>query len=361
MTNPDRLEKDLGLGTILEAGIFGPTEVDLAVNNPNFKSSRDVVSKVLKHPLIRSLAGIGTFVTVTQIPQALFEPQEVKAQIEEAKDEFSADTTDLESIPLTLDDSFNADALKGGVFASNNICPDGWPIKAGIDASRQSVYFLPTVADYETVIPALCFKFELGAEFAGFTLAGESSQKTVILRDSFDDPAVGWFPISAREPNKYRQGYVSSEYQFLKIDLAQSSAGDAFINANYEDVSFEFDVRTVSGSNASFSTSCRTTNEGSYILTISTENRNYSLMRRDGTILSELSRPHQLTEALRRGEWNRIKMTCEGPFIGVQVNGTKLTVVWDDIYSTGGLHFSAGSSPGSPADVRLDNLKVMQL
>lgn len=359
MANPDRLEKDLGLGTIFEAGIFGPTEVDLVVNNPNFKSSRDVVSKILKHPLIRGLAGIGAFAAATQIPQALFEPQKVIAQIEEAEEELPTGTPDLASIRLTLDDSFNAEELTGGVFASDGTCPGGWPVKAGIDASGQSVYYSPTVADYGLVLSALCFKFELGAKFTGFTLAGESPQRTVILRDFFDDPAVGWFPTSAREPNKYRQGYVGGEYQFLKIDLAQPSAGDVFLDGTYENVSFELDVRTVSGNNASFSTSCRTTNEGSYILTISTEDRHYALRRRDGTTLSELSRP-QLTEALRRGEWNHIEMTCEGPFIGVKINGTTLAVVQDDIYSTGGLHFSVGSFPGSPADVRIDNLIVTQ-
>lgn len=212
--------------------------------------------------------------------------------------------------------------------------------------------------DYELVLAALCFEFELGAEFAGFTLAGESPPRTFILRDSFDDLAVGWLPTSGREPNKYRQGYVVGEYQFMKIDLAQSSAGDAFLDGSYENVSFEFDVRTVSGT-PSFSTSCRTTNEGSYILTVGTEDRRYALRRRDGTTVSELSRP-QLTEALRRGDWNRIEMTCEGAFIGVKINGTTLAVVQDDTYSTGGLHFSVGSSPGTPAEMRIDNLVVIQ-
>lgn len=51
-----------------------------------------------------------------------------------------------ERIRLSLDDSFNVEELTGGVFVSDDGCPGGWPVKAGIDASGQSVYYPQAVA-----------------------------------------------------------------------------------------------------------------------------------------------------------------------------------------------------------------------
>jgi len=59
---------------------------------------------------------------------------------------------------------------KGGYFASatDGVCLEGAPIKAGTTATGKRLYYLPEDADYDNVTPGLCFQFEAGAQFAGF-------------------------------------------------------------------------------------------------------------------------------------------------------------------------------------------------
>lgn len=78
----------LGHGSIPEKGIFGPTEADLVVNNPDYEPSsfRQRLVKVSQHPLVRSLAGLATLVAAAQSAD-IFITNPVLAQEEQTTEE----------------------------------------------------------------------------------------------------------------------------------------------------------------------------------------------------------------------------------------------------------------------------------
>lgn len=202
-----------------------------------------------------------------------------------------------------------------------------------------------------------------GSPTPGATPTAAAGAGAILLADNFNNPASGWLPRSATQPGQ-RVGYVDGEYMIQKDPEATS----VFIQVPgaYPDASMDVDVRLVgSDSGLSVQLWCRFQPEPpvrAYIFVLRPDLRSFRLARPDGAsaVAVVLADWQPSASILRGNETNRVELKCAGSTISATVNGVQVVSVNDSTYQGGGFAFAVAASPGSAADVRLDNLTVTQ-
>jgi hypothetical protein len=183
--------------------------------------------------------------------------------------------------------------------------------------------------------------------------------ETVLLVDSFDDPAMGVLPGQSPRPEAVRYGYVNGEYQIQKVATA---VGLPFVllPGTYTDTTFTIDARLV-GETAGriIGVFCRQSGTplAGYGLLILPAEQLYLLLVEQDSDVTPLATGR--SPMIRPGtETNRLQLTCDGTTVAATVNGARLATATDTTHRAGRLAIGVGTVESGQAEARFDNLRV---
>ncbi|HEU5315312.1 MAG TPA: protein kinase [Chloroflexota bacterium] len=192
---------------------------------------------------------------------------------------------------------------------------------------------------------------------------------TVVLQDSFDDPARGVLPTTP-SGTALRQ-YENGAYVMRRVDPVVGTTG-AVLPGFYKDMTLAVDVH-VEGEvqNRAVSASCRRVTIGTsfaeYEFRLYPSPGSADLRRRDageaGAIrvtYAQLAPLKQYPSITRGNGSNHVELTCAGDVIVVWVNGVNIISVRDATYREGALALSVIAESAVRADAAFENLAVIQ-
>lgn len=185
---------------------------------------------------------------------------------------------------------------------------------------------------------------------------------TVLLADTFADPANGWFPRASTEPAVYRQGHVDGEYQIRTLDPQDRYIRGVYVPGIYSDASLTVEVRALGdAARQTVILDCREqpSGDGQYRLFVDLAERSFRLSRRDSSSSTVDLVALQPTAALRPGnQVNRLELSCAGNAISASINGTRVATSQDAAYTRGQMWLGAGNA--GLGELRFDNLAITQ-
>ena len=181
--------------------------------------------------------------------------------------------------------------------------------------------------------------------------------RAALMEDDFSDPESGWTTFSGQDGlNEYQDGGFR-----ILVNYAQyyfwSNPG-----RNFEDVVIEVDAKKLAGpDNNDYGVICRYQDiESFYFFTIGSDGYyGISKYTKDGDSLIGMSSLGKNTDVILGGDaTNRIKVTCQGDTLKLEVNGTLLAEAVDADFTSGDIGLIAGSNETLGVDVMFDNLLV---
>lgn len=190
--------------------------------------------------------------------------------------------------------------------------------------------------------------------------------RRVLLKDTFDDPQTGYFPVVSPIPGLAELGYVDGEYSIRDIDPAGTSARGITLPIPYTDSTLTVRARVVGPVNGrSIHLECRqtytpATGSYSYTLFFVAAQRLFVLNRLDAGRPTILARREGSPAIQPDNAWNDLELSCVGSTIAVRINGVQVASVQDVTHGHGQSRvFVRGPSEEMPhAEVRLDDLVV---
>lgn len=190
--------------------------------------------------------------------------------------------------------------------------------------------------------------------------------RRVLLRDAFDDPNAGYFPVVSPMPGLAELGYVDGEYSIRDVDPAGTSARGITLPIPYTESTLTVRARVVGPVNGrSIHLECRqtwtpATGSDSYTLFFVPAQRLFALSRLDAGRPTILARREGSPAIQPDNSWNDLELSCVGNTIAVRINGVEVASVQDGTHRQGQSRvFVRGPSEEMPhAEVRLDNLAV---
>jgi hypothetical protein len=185
----------------------------------------------------------------------------------------------------------------------------------------------------------------------------------VLLADDFTDPAKGWLPMGPAPNGMGTRAYLNGEYQIVRPDPNSRLSPSAVLPGTFRDASMAFDVRFVSPKEGQqINVRCRNKGDNGYRFELRPEARAGLVTRLDDDNRLGFSLSGEKASlAIRRGESNRVEITCAGPNPTLSVNGQVVATAQDSTYTSGNFDFSGIFGPrGGPVDVRIAHLVVTQ-
>ncbi|MGD9893470.1 MAG: DUF4397 domain-containing protein [Dehalococcoidia bacterium] len=184
---------------------------------------------------------------------------------------------------------------------------------------------------------------------------------TVLVDETFADPASGLLPATAPATASLIYGYVDDEYSLRNLEVATQSLA---VPVDATNATIAVDARLIGDTTRrTVSVGCRfgsdTTGNRGYRLRVEPGAGVFRLVREDGT-RDVFLRRDRVSPAIHRGnERNRLEITCAGNTITAAINGTVVTTVLDSTYGSGSLVIGVGArASGLTSEARFDNLVV---
>ena len=193
--------------------------------------------------------------------------------------------------------------------------------------------------------------------------SGMMGPGSVLVNETFRDPATGLLPAAAPAGATLLYGYVDGEYFLRNLEVATQSLP---IPGDHANATIAVDVRLIGETRSrTVSVGCRFSSDASgnrgYRLRVEPAAGLFRLVREDGQRDTFL-RTDRISAAIRRGaETNRLELTCAASTITAAINGVEVASVQDSTYTAGPLVIGVGArSSGLTSEARFDNLVVTQ-
>ncbi|UCC65414.1 MAG: DUF1080 domain-containing protein, partial [Anaerolineae bacterium] len=175
-----------------------------------------------------------------------------------------------------------------------------------------------------------------------------------LLFDDFSDPASGW----AEESDEERvQGYRDGAY-FISVTAADWIVWDT-AGYNFDDFALQVDVLQSAGDpDNAYGLFFRYLDGDNFYRFAIDGDRFFSLFKQEGGEWSPIVDWRESAFLNPMGEWNRLRVVCQGSQITLYANDDELISVTDDAFDQGDVGLFAGAYEVPEVEAVFDNLWV---
>ena len=183
----------------------------------------------------------------------------------------------------------------------------------------------------------------------------------ILFSDDFGSNASGWEEFSSDDGSA---GYSNGAYfvnAATKGNIMWGLSGSTFENTTVEVETTQ--LLGPANDNTSFGVGCRFTsgdNPSGYLLRISADGYYAIQAVNNGSPTDIVTWTASSAINKGNGEVNRLRATCNGSTLTLEVNGEEVDSVTDSTYSSGYLALAASTFEDTPVQVNFDNLTVLK-
>jgi hypothetical protein len=184
---------------------------------------------------------------------------------------------------------------------------------------------------------------------------------TVLLAETFDDPARRILPLASPNPAIYCVAYTEGAYQVTIPSLSTYTVAEVMLPAWLQDSTMAVDVRmTTAAPGRQLFLYCRESAAGSYHVVVDLTTEQVMVNVSDTSLVSRTPPSRQIAPLRSEGQANRVEFSCIGDRITLVVNGIPVLHVQNRTHRAGRLSFWVTEfGPHMPTtEARFDNLTV---